>query len=135
MNVAYIYKTPGVYTQEVDAFPPSIVGIDTAVPAFIGYTETAQQRGRSLNLQPVRIRSMVEYSAMFGGPYQHFFKLNDATNKPNHDVMLDKKPYTLDLEKRFLLYNSLQLFYANGGGDCYVVSVGTYDNTPLLKAD
>jgi hypothetical protein len=25
------------------------------------------------------------------------------------------------------MYDSLRLFYANGGGDCYIVSVGTYD--------
>ncbi|MES2354020.1 MAG: hypothetical protein V4568_06350 [Pseudomonadota bacterium] len=34
-------KTPGVYVTEIDAFPPSIVGVETAVPIFIGYTETA----------------------------------------------------------------------------------------------
>ena len=26
----------------------------------------------------------------------------------------------------FSLYNSLRLFYANGGGPCYIVSVGSY---------
>jgi len=28
----------------------------------------------------------------------------------------------------FSLYNSLRLFYANGGGPCYIVSVGSYED-------
>ncbi|MDO7883964.1 phage tail sheath C-terminal domain-containing protein [Hymenobacter cheonanensis] len=34
----------------------------------------------------------------------------------------------------FYLYNSLQLFYQNGGGPCYIVSIGGYDATPTIKA-
>lgn len=30
----------------------------------------------------------------------------------------------------FYLYNSIRLFYANGGGDCYILSVGTYGDQP-----
>jgi hypothetical protein len=29
-------------------------------------------------------------------------------------------------EASFYLYNSMRLFYANGGGSCYVISCGTY---------
>ena len=35
-------KTPGVYVTELSAFTQSVVGVDTAVPIFIGYTETAK---------------------------------------------------------------------------------------------
>lgn len=136
MNVQY--KTPGVYTKELDAFPPSIVGVDTAVPVFIGYTETAQQSGRSLHMQPIRIDSLVEYQALFGGSYQHSFtlKLLSDTEAPQRDVTLQDKPYKLELSKRFYLYNSLRLFYANGGATCYVVSVKTYaEAAAILKED
>ena len=34
----------------------------------------------------------------------------------------------------FYLYNSLQLFYQNGGGPCYIVSIGGYDATPTDTA-
>ncbi len=34
----------------------------------------------------------------------------------------------------FYLYNSLQLFYQNGGGPCYIVSIGGYDSTPTDEA-
>jgi len=60
------YKTPGVFIEEIDAFPPSIVGVETAVPVFIGYTQTAERNGRGVQLQPVRIGSMVDYRAIFG---------------------------------------------------------------------
>ena len=67
------YKTPGVYVEELDAFPPSIVGVETAVPVFIGYTEKAEQKGRSLKLRPTRISSMVDYRPIFGKAYNAKF--------------------------------------------------------------
>jgi phage tail sheath protein FI len=32
-------RTPGVDIEEESKFPPSVVPVDTAIPAFIGYTE------------------------------------------------------------------------------------------------
>ena len=69
------YKTPGVYVQELDAFPPSIVGVETAVPVFIGYTRTAEKAGRPMKLRPLRISSMVEYVAVFGDAPTYQFAL------------------------------------------------------------
>jgi phage tail sheath protein FI len=45
MNISSI-KTPGVYINEIDAFPPSIAQVATAIPAFVGYT----QKAASLNV-------------------------------------------------------------------------------------
>ncbi|MEA2886211.1 MAG: uncharacterized protein QOD11_571 [Bradyrhizobium sp.] len=240
------YKTPGVYVEELDAFPPSIVGVETAVPAFIGYTEKAEQSGRSVSKRAVRISSMVDYVAIFGGAVDYQFHVDPVpvtaddirvatelkaatheavtTAKNEHDNLptnakqndkdaaelklksateadqaaglqlaalqksYDDSPYgradklaiaaekdpafikddlnSTDPAKKktaegfdklrkdataafnavrpnasiggkgfqvsiaknlnFLLYNSLRLFYANGGGDCYIVSVGDY---------
>ena len=36
------YKTPGVYIEEIPKLPPSIASVETAIPAFIGYTQKAQ---------------------------------------------------------------------------------------------
>ena len=84
------YKTPGVYVEEIDAFPPSIVGVETAVPVFIGYTEKAEKNGRSVKTQPVRITSMVDYVPIFGGApkYQFTFKPLPITK---HDLELAQK--------------------------------------------
>ena len=37
--MATTYKTPGVYVEEIVKFPPSVAQVETAIPAFIGYTE------------------------------------------------------------------------------------------------
>lgn len=112
-----IYKTPGVYVEEIPKFPPSIEAVETAIPAFIGYTEKATRNGQLLNLMPVAIGSMFEYEAIFGGA-------------PAQDVEI-----YLDNAHAFLkasavsglyMYDSLRMFYANGGDKCYVVSVGSY---------
>jgi phage tail sheath protein FI len=40
-STALNLATPGVYTQELNAFPNSVVAVPTAVPAFVGYTARA----------------------------------------------------------------------------------------------
>ncbi len=48
---------------------------------------------------------------------------------------LDKDHYqvcsTAKREETFLLYPSMELFFANGGGLCYIVAVGTYADAPI----
>ncbi|MEN8179265.1 MAG: phage tail sheath family protein, partial [Pseudomonadota bacterium] len=59
-------KTPGVYIVEKNAFPNSVVEVATAVPAFIGYTQKADNKGKSLLNKPWRITSMSEFHNYFG---------------------------------------------------------------------
>jgi phage tail sheath protein FI len=72
-----VYATPGVYIQEKDAFPSSVVAVPTAVPAFIGYTEKAMRGTKSLTNVPTRITSMAEYLELFGGAPETKFELSD----------------------------------------------------------
>ena len=44
--MATAYKTPGVFIEEIPKFPPSIAPVETAIPAFIGYTQKADDVGR-----------------------------------------------------------------------------------------
>ncbi len=61
-------KTPGVYVEEIPKLPPSIAQVETAIPAFIGYTEIAvDSRGLPLLNEPKRITSLLEYERFFGG--------------------------------------------------------------------
>lgn len=60
-------KTPGVYIVEKNAFPNSVVEAGTAIPAFIGITEKAQNGNDNLTGIPWRISSMAEYLQYFGG--------------------------------------------------------------------
>jgi phage tail sheath protein FI len=61
--MASTYSTPGVYINEIGAFPDSIVPIATAVPAFIGYTPKADYEGQSYRNKPQKISSLAEFQA------------------------------------------------------------------------
>ena len=64
------YKTPGVYVQEIALFPPSVAQVETAIPAFIGFTAFAlTPEGKSLVNVPARIKSLLEFESLFGGGY------------------------------------------------------------------
>ena len=120
-------KTPGVYIVEKSAFPNSIVEVATAVPAFIGYTEMADNGGKSLKNKPWRITSMAEYHQYFGGPPDPEFEIKKRTTEPEADCTVKGEEYMIEQKKgKCLLYYSMRLFYQNGGGPCYIVSVGDY---------
>src|SRR5688500_15669062 len=116
--MATIYKTPGVYVEEVSIFPPSIAQVETAVPAFIGYTEKASLNGRDLKLEPTLIRSLPEYEQAFGHAPEIVVESIEVDNQNNVTNVV--------LSQGFLMYDSLRLFYANGGGKCYIISIGKY---------
>ncbi len=135
-----VMKTPGVYIVEKNAFPNSIVEVATAVPAFIGYTERADNKGKSLTRRPMRISSISEYQQYFGfGPTPQF-EIADQTNPPaTASFATGGKEYLLKPAEgvdggRYLLYYSILLFFQNGGGPCYIVSVGNYA-TPVISGD
>ena len=59
--MATTYKTPGVYVEEISKLPPSVAQVETAIPAFIGYTENDSYNGLSLINKPKRIKSLNEF--------------------------------------------------------------------------
>lgn len=153
------HGTPGVYVQEPD-FPPSVVGVETAVPAFIGYTEKAvDESGSSLRLVAKRIASMVEFSTYFGGATRPKYTLTTlpppaavssvaggstpaavaGTVAPKQRVSIADRIYELTPSPaiaHLYLYDSLRLFYASGGGACYIVSCGSHaEAVPRPKPD
>ncbi|WP_111710003.1 phage tail sheath C-terminal domain-containing protein [Lutibacter citreus] len=109
-------KTPGVYINEINAFPPSIAQVATAIPAFVGYTESG-------STVPTKVTSLLEYQQIFGG----------APKPAGINISLNVE-YKVT-ESQFKLYNSLRLFYANGGGECYIVSIGHYKDTATITSD
>jgi len=116
--MATSYKTPGVYVEEIPLFPPSIAQVETAVPAFIGYTQRATLNGRDLKLEPTKITSLAEYEEAFGvGPK---VEVEAVTLDLSGNVT------AAALKSGFLLYDSLRLFYANGGSKCVIISIGAY---------
>ncbi len=122
------YKTPGVYIEEIPKLPPSIASVETAIPAFIGYTEKAQRKEPDdLRNKPTRITSMLEYETFFGY----------AEPEKGIEVIFDNSGSRLDVKakvnevarSKYLMYYSLQMFFINGGGPCWIVSVGDYPTT------
>lgn len=168
------YKTPGVYIKEKNAFGNSVVEAETAIPAFIGFTEKALNGDDDLTNRPWKISSMTEFIQYFGnaakpelkvevrkihdltpeqrkegkklpdetlqdGLFMYVDRFHTETEKlklkdKNGDeeenesdvpfnyafCMSGKQPYTL--------FYQMQMFFANGGSTCYVVSVGTYED-------
>ena len=114
------YKTPDVYTVEKSTLPSSVVTGASAIPAFVGYTEKAKDSNdRSLTNVPTRINSMREYENKFGQAVETEFKVEINSN--TEVVSITENPGLTHL-----MYHSLQLYFANGGGACYIVSVGSY---------
>ncbi|MBV7534719.1 phage tail sheath subtilisin-like domain-containing protein [Duganella sp. sic0402] len=136
-------KTPGVYVTEFPSFPASIVGVPTAVPIFIGYTETAADPSSQKQVygQAIPLRSMADYQNYFGGGFDargvvlladkafDFQSTALTVNADKVEPAADNRFLVATSDEvayRFNLYTALQLFYSNGGGDCFVVSVNNY---------
>ena len=128
----FSFKTPGVYLAEKSNSGNSIVQVATAVPVFIGYTSKASISGKSLHMQPVQIQSMSDYEIFFGSGPKPVFTLEEPEKDNICDVEIDNIKYviTQNENSRFYLYNSLKLFFDNGGADCYIISIGQYDENP-----
>lgn len=136
-----LYKTPGVYIEEIPKFPPSIAPVETAIPAFIGYTEKAHdQSADDLHLKPTRISSRVEYERYFGEP-QKEIKIKVTVDKKEENGAITDLKATASLSEgdrsKHIMYYALQMFFANGGGPCYIVSVNLYKNLgdPLVETE
>ena len=126
--MATAYKTPGVYVEEIAKFPPSVAQVETAIPAFIGYTEKATNKIKGdLKGVPTRLTSLLEYETWFG-----FAKPEKTISVTINDTLVNgttSRAIVVDqpsAREPFLMYYSMQMYFANGGGPCYVVSVGRY---------
>ena len=129
--MAFDYKTPGVYIEEIPKFPPSIAQVETAIPAFIGYTEFATYKiADDLIGKPFRISSMADYRQYFGEGFKETsFKM---TSDANDVVTVTQAP----TKPAFFMYYALQMYFANGGGPCWIVSAGKYmDNGAPASAN
>jgi len=130
-------STPGVYVQEIPTLPPSIAEVETAIPAFIGYTEKADRfSAGDLKLMPNKISNFGEFEQFYGGPRVEaddsvVITVKDYGNS-KYEVL-----FTYDPAKRsnYNLYYSVKHFYDNGGGTCYIVSVNPYSVDGAISKD
>lgn len=147
MNLSTI-QTPGVYINEINGFGNSVVPVATAVPAFIGYTPQAMYEGKSYINKPQKITSFADFQAIYcytdstgavlPKQYSPEYYLVAQKSQPTQGdyVVINGTFYSIvpDPNTIYYLYNSIQLFYQNGGADAYIVSVGSYgapSKTPM----
>ncbi|WP_159476629.1 phage tail sheath family protein [Chryseobacterium sp. 18068] len=117
------YKTPGVYVEEIAKFPPSVAQVETAIPAFIGYTAEGPKN------EPTRISSMLEYEMLFGkAKAEAFDVVVSGDSDTGYSVEAEVNPSS------FKMYYAMQMYFANGGGPCYIVSVGAAGFPTEVKA-
>ena len=134
------YRSPGVYVEEIPLLPPSIAEVESAVPAFVGYTEKAKLRTDDdlLNV-PTRIGAWVDFVQYYGGPETEnaaniaitVNELRTGTTTTGFNVTVT--PNTGVMSKH-IFYHAIKLFFANGGSSCYITSVGKYA-TAAAKVD
>lgn len=123
------YRTPDVYVEEISVFPPSVAEVETAIPAFIGYTARATRMiDNDLDGVPTRVTSLLEYESLFGG----------APALDVQTIQIDAggrfQSVTLGANNTRYLYDALRLFFDNGGGPAWIVSVGRHADA-LAAAD
>ena len=136
--MATTYKTPGVYVEEISKFPPSVAQVETAIPAFIGYTEISDAPVRN---KPKRIVSLLEYETYFGKAQNEAnisVTIDDTINSgPPAQLLNQKISVAVGATSPYVMYYAMRMYFDNGGGPCYINSVGDYTsgtvNQPLLS--
>ncbi len=126
------YISPEIYIEEIPNNHAPVASVATAIPAFIGYTQKSQlnEEGDLIN-KPFRITSLAEYEDHFGlaDPEKGIeitFE-NDGNNLAVVGTINQKN------RSHYLMYYSVQLFFLNGGGPCYIVSIANYKGGSVIK--
>ncbi|TDO96692.1 phage tail sheath family protein [Marinomonas balearica] len=127
------YKTPNVYMREESVLPTSAAEVATSIPAFIGYTQITTDKKdetKSIINKPYRITTLAEYEEIFGDLYYESLlvenKVSTVVGEPDEYFISDANSNALP---SFFLYQSIQHYFANGGGACWVVSCGGYETS------
>lgn len=122
--MAFSYKTPGVYLEEIVKLPPSVASVETAIPCFFGVTQKATElKDGDLTGVAYKIGSLADYELYFGMP--------DVV-KAQVTVKLNL-PAEAQLSSNYLnvMYYAVKHYFDNGGGPCYIHSIGGYARTGI----
>jgi hypothetical protein len=94
------YFAPGVYIEEFDRGSRPIEGVSTAIAGFVGFTEDIRDDAELY--KPMLVTNWTQYLNYFA--------------RPNSDGFTDFNAYL-----PFAVYG----YFMNGGGRCWVTSIGT----------
>lgn len=143
----YVFNVTNLVEKDIDDDVEEEVPYDavvaTAIPAFIGITEKAVNGSESLVNKPWKINSMAEFIQFFGGASLPVFNLSVAepTETDAEEMLYCSEPkdgVSLKVAvptNLYTLYYNMVMFFANGGGTCYIVSVGKYDEGKQVDKD
>ena len=132
-------QTPGVFIEEIPRFPDNVAQVETAIPAFVGYTPSAKRNGESVINELIEINSWLEFVTIYGFPEgtsecSTQLYLREQENAPidGHFIQIGLAIYAMipDYNTLFYTYESVKLYFQNGGSTMYMLSVGTYLNIP-----
>ncbi len=128
-------KTPGVYVNEIPSFPPSVAQVSTAIPIFIGYTEIAKDAGgNSLTKKPTKIFSLLEYTQFFGKAFNEKKIIANVQKKVTSNITTSViAGASISEISDHNMYYSLRHYFDNGGGPCYILSVGGLGDDGTVK--
>lgn len=119
------YQDSEIYSDEIADVPPSVVEVETALPAFVGYTaKAARKLTDDLLLRPAKINSMREFESLFGLPFENEIEVAITAVGSEGKLLASFKETSL----QYILYYSVKIYFDNGGGPCYILSVDTYHN-------
>ncbi len=136
-----IQNTPGVYIEEAATLTPSVAEVPTAIPIFIGYTQHAriERTQENLTLKPVKIFSLTEFREYFGSAQEEDNGITvTITDTYSNEALSNRRiqgsltPTAGNGLSMHNLYYAMQLYFANGGGACYVISVKNFSGTASL---
>jgi uncharacterized protein len=120
--MAFSYKTPGVYLEEIVKLPPSVASVETAIPCFLGVTQKATE---SLDDDLIGVSKKINSLA----DYEFYFGLADVAKA---EVLVKLNiPSEAKLSGAYVnnMYYAVKHYFDNGGGPCYIHSVGKFART------
>ncbi len=94
------YHAPGVYIEEIDRGSRPIEGISTAIAGFVGFTEDIRDGAEPF--KPMLVTTWTQFRNYFA--------------RPDSDGFTDYNAYL-----PFAVYG----YFMNGGGRCWITSIGT----------
>jgi phage tail sheath protein FI len=106
-----------------------VAEVETAIPAFIGYTAFATKKlADDLILVPTKIYSLKEFETYFGIQHEDAIAISVGADGSGGFTLASFTEPTLT----YILYYSVKMFFDNGGGQCYIISVGTYQTSHTI---
>ena len=127
------FRSPGVFILEPPSFPPSIVAVETAIPVFIGFTEKIPDSNSDDPLKPTKVANLEEFEGLFGSinhsaDFRCSINLTRDAGGEITDIRYIIDPVNAESVFRYNLYHSIEYYFINGGGPCYIISVGLHTN-------